>query len=101
MSLHCKAAIVSWQNLLVAGTFVTAGGKHPNSKVHRAYMGPTWGRQDPGGPHVGPMSLVIWQNVLMAVIVVTAGGNHGNLQMMADILAFQLKSDIYSSFVLV
>ena len=23
-------------------------------------MGPTWGRQDPGGPHVGPMALVIW-----------------------------------------
>ena len=20
-------------------------------------MGPTWGRQDPGGPHVGPMEL--------------------------------------------
>ena len=23
------------------------------------YMGPTWGRQDPGGPHVGPMNLAI------------------------------------------
>ena len=23
-------------------------------------MGPIWGRQDPGGPHVGPMSLAIW-----------------------------------------
>ena len=32
----------------------------PNSNVHGANMGPTWGRQDPGGPHVGPMSLVIW-----------------------------------------
>ena len=31
----------------------------PNSKVHGAYMGPTWGRQDPGGPHVGPMKLAI------------------------------------------
>ena len=28
-------------------------------KVHGAYMGPTWGRQDPGGPHVGPMNLAI------------------------------------------
>ena len=27
----------------------------PNSKVYGANMGPTWGRQDPGGPHVGPM----------------------------------------------
>ena len=30
-----------------------------DSKVHEAYMGPTWSRQDPGGPHVGPMNLAI------------------------------------------
>ena len=34
---------------------------NPDSKVQGAYMGPTWGRQDPGGPHVGPMILVIWE----------------------------------------
>ena len=33
---------------------------HPDSKVHGANMGSTWGRQDPGGPHVGPMNLAIW-----------------------------------------
>ena len=33
---------------------------YPDSKVHGANMGSTWGRQDPGGPHVGPMNLVIW-----------------------------------------
>ena len=27
-------------------------------------MGPTWGRQDPGGPHVGPMDLAIWDDAL-------------------------------------
>ena len=32
----------------------------PDSKVHGANMGPTWGRQDPGGPHVGPMNFAIW-----------------------------------------
>ena len=31
-----------------------------DSKVHEANMGPNWGRQDPGGPHVGPMNLAIW-----------------------------------------
>ena len=31
----------------------------PDSKVHRANMGPIWGRQDPGGPHDGPMNLAI------------------------------------------
>ena len=32
----------------------------PDSKVHGADMGPTWGRQDPGGPHVGLMNFAIW-----------------------------------------
>ena len=32
---------------------------NPNSKVHGTYMGPTWGRQDPGGTQVGPMNLAI------------------------------------------
>ena len=32
--------------------------RYPDSKVHGANMGPTWGRQDPGGPHVGPRTLL-------------------------------------------
>ena len=32
----------------------------PDSKVHGANMGPMWGRQDPGGPHIGPKNLAIW-----------------------------------------
>ena len=32
----------------------------PDSKVQGAYMGPTWGQQDPGRLHVGPMSFAIW-----------------------------------------
>ena len=35
----------------------------PDSKVHGANMGPTWGRQDPGGPHVGPMNFAIWDTL--------------------------------------
>ena len=33
---------------------------HSDSKVHGANMGPIWGRQDPGGPHVGSMNIAIW-----------------------------------------
>ena len=33
---------------------------YPDCKVRGANMGPIWGRQDPGGPHVGPMNLTIW-----------------------------------------
>ena len=32
----------------------------PDSKVYGANMGLIWGRQDPGGPHVGPMNFAIW-----------------------------------------
>ena len=35
-------------------------GTYHDSKVHGAYMGPIWGRQDPGGPHVGPINFTIW-----------------------------------------
>ena len=37
----------------------------PESKVHGANMGPIWGRQDPGGPHVGPMNFAIWDTSLL------------------------------------
>ena len=33
---------------------------YPDSKVHGANMGSIWGRQDPGGSHVGPMNFAIW-----------------------------------------
>ena len=35
----------------------------PDSKVQGANMGPIRGRQDPGGPHVGPMNIAIWDMV--------------------------------------
>ena len=36
---------------------------NPDSKARGANMGPIWGRQDPGGPHVGPMNLAIWETI--------------------------------------
>ena len=35
-------------------------GNIPDSKVHVTNMGPIWGRQDPGGPHVGLMNIASW-----------------------------------------
>ena len=49
---------ISSQHGKAATTLVT--GTHPDSKIHEAKMGLIWGRQDPGGPHVGPMNLAIW-----------------------------------------
>ena len=39
----------------------------PDSKVHGANMGPILGRQDPGGPHVGPMNLAIWDSNVISL----------------------------------
>ena len=36
---------------------------YPDSKIHVANVGPTWGRQDPGGPHVGHTNLAIWDRL--------------------------------------
>ena len=37
---------------------------NPDSKVHGTTMGPIWGQQDPGGPHVGPMNIAIWEYIV-------------------------------------
>ena len=37
----------------------------PDSKVLGTNVGPIWGRQDPGGPHVGPMNFAIWEDALL------------------------------------
>ena len=34
-----------------------------DSKVHGANMGPIWGRQDPDGPHLGPMNFALWDGI--------------------------------------
>ena len=35
----------------------------PYTNVHGVNMGPSWGRQDPGKPHVGPMNFAIWDDI--------------------------------------
>ena len=57
--LKVKAVISEWA-IFVAENF-------PDSKVHVANIGPIWRRQDPGGPHVGPMKVVIWVSCLCRV----------------------------------
>ena len=37
------------------------------SVIARANMGHIWGRQDPGGAHVGPMNFAIWDVLPYAV----------------------------------
>ena len=41
----------------------THNENNPDSNVHGANMGHISGRQDPGGPHVGPMNFAIWVTI--------------------------------------
>ena len=43
---------------------------NPDNKVHGTIMGPIWGLQDPGGPHVGPMNLAIWVDFVRTTNVI-------------------------------
>ena len=53
-----------WYVLHMHPTSQSQNTNPPDSKVHGAYMGPTWGRQDPSGPHVGPMNFAIRDNMM-------------------------------------
>ena len=48
-------AFPSWLRTVVRTVVRTV----PDSKVYGANVGPTWGRQDPDGPHVGPLKFAI------------------------------------------
>ena len=56
---------ISWNNsfIYMLTKFDTktrsSGNQYPDSKGHRANMGPTWVLSAPDGPHVGPMILAI------------------------------------------
>ena len=72
MAVHAKRQTFflfsfAWLPLLLTTVYARFGGK--NSKVHEAYMGPTWGRQDPSGPHVGPMNLAIRVAISLSIRV--------------------------------
>ena len=54
--LSCPSIIIYLHNIWWS---VTAVWIH-DSKVHGANMGLISGRQDPGGPHLGPMNFAIW-----------------------------------------
>ena len=55
----------------------------PDSKVHEANMGPIWGRQDPGGPQVGPMNFAIW--VVRKMVAILSWPPCVNILMPSDV----------------
>ena len=71
-----RALLLTWINIISSMDIsLIKPGSHcwghchpPDSKVHEAYVGPTWDRQDPGGPHVGPMKLAVRELIPCRVI---------------------------------
>ena len=64
----------------------------PDSNVHGASMGPIWGRQDPGGPHVGAMNFAIWDvNYFYPLCIISSCYNRRSLMPCDDIVG-HLKS---------
>ena len=45
------------------------------------FMGPIWGRQDPGGHHIGPMNLAIWDHPKLYWIYASLGKSQNHIQM--------------------
>ena len=60
----------------------------PDSKVRGANMGPIWGRQDPGGPHVGPMDLVIWGGCKHEALLLIASNDIDDYNKMDNVWIF-------------
>ena len=51
-----------WESVVAIAS--SESDNYPDSKVHGANMGPIWGQQDPGGPHVGPMKFAFWVRLI-------------------------------------
>ena len=56
-----KSIIWNYDVLVLRRIYSSLGlNDYPDSKVHGTNMGSSWGRQDPGGSHVGPINFGIW-----------------------------------------
>ena len=44
---------------------IVSNAAFPDSKVHGPDIRHIWGRQDPGGSHVGPINFAIWVIILI------------------------------------
>ena len=73
--------------------------QYPDTKVHGVNVGPVWGRQDPGGPHVGPMNLAIWVSMHYITALVPQCGHWWPVQfIMYDIAAMTLDTIAFGDY---
>ena len=72
MSVHTNESYYTNIRVCSLITACYSGEWLPDSKVHGANMGPIGGRQDPGGPHVGPMNFAIWGCIVFVIKLLQA-----------------------------
>ena len=65
MYAHCMGHTVLYTILSMMLLPIWLRKRCPDSNVHGTSMRPIWGREDPGGPHVGPMNFAIWVNLVL------------------------------------
>ena len=64
---------------------------YPDNKVHGATMGPTWGRQDPGGPHLATW-ILLSEYVLYFLLITVSMEEYENISIYFFIL---IVDDVY------
>ena len=91
-ALTCQLSCVSpfWQRSLISMFFPYPFLYYTDSKVHGANMGPILGRQDPGGPHVGPLNLAIWVYLYIAIIFLFVTSRHSSRKHIEKLAVFCL-----------
>ena len=60
MCCRCRFSVITLKAQFIGPTWGPSGSCRP--QVHGSNMGPIWGRQEPGWPHVGPMNFAIWED---------------------------------------
>ena len=89
-SVTRKSVFMAWRRHVPSSTGFTK--RTPDSKVHGADMGHTWGRQNPGGSHVGHMNLAIWHqspgSVLCGYNDTQYGSQLGNLHLLLGCISW-------------
>ena len=66
--------VSQWEQLYLQRYTIHTIYANPDSKVHRANVGPTWVLSAPDGPHVGPMKLAIREDSKWFHIFVFSAG---------------------------
>ena len=114
-TLHCRSQclrlcffviFISWYGNIITQSVCICSGVYsahcikdsivaiPGSKVHGASMGPIWGRQAPGGPHVGPMNFAIWgfhvQTVVHSLVILLLYHTYASVRPVLCLLLIKL-----------